>query len=158
MKLTQFLNEEEGKKKEDIHRKIKDFFRKNPNPDDHKVHAFAEKLGMEPDDFEEHIYMLLSDYIKKEKISEQTLNEIFVEEAKDDLEILRLSIIAELDAQNLYERMAKVTRNQKVKETLLDVAYEEKVHAGEFETLLEEIDPDYEDAEEEGEDEVEDMG
>lgn len=85
------------------------------------------------------------------------LNEIFIEEATDDLEIVRLSMIAELDAVNLYERMAKIAKNQNLKKVLLDVANEEKVHAEEFETLLEELDPDYEEAEEEAEEEVEDL-
>jgi rubrerythrin len=40
---------------------------------------------------------------------------------------------------------------------MLDVSQEEKVHAGEFETLMEELDPSYEEAEEEGEKEVKDL-
>ena len=57
---------------------------------------------------------------------------------KEDLdkEILRVGIIAELDAVNLYEQMAVMTENKKIKEILLDIAKEEKTHAGEFQTLL----------------------
>ncbi len=57
---------------------------------------------------------------------------------KDDLdkEILRSAIIAELDAINLYEQMADMTRNGKVRKVLLDIAREEKTHVGEFQTLL----------------------
>ena len=43
--------------------KIIEFFQKNPNPDDHKVHAFAEEQGMDPDDLEEKIYSLLTTLI-----------------------------------------------------------------------------------------------
>lgn len=53
-----------------------------------------------------------------------------------DKEILRASIIAELDAINLYEQMAAVTENDDIKKILLDVAKEEKTHVGEFQTLL----------------------
>ena len=53
-----------------------------------------------------------------------------------DKEILRLGMIAELDAINLYEQLAAKTKNKKIKKVLLDIAKEEKTHAGEFETLL----------------------
>jgi len=51
-------------------------------------------------------------------------------------EILRSAIIAELDAINLYEQMAEMTPNAKIKKVLLDIAKEEKTHVGEFQTLL----------------------
>ena len=43
-----------------------------------------------------------------------------------------LSIIAELDAINLYEQMASLTKSEAIKANLLDVAKEEKTHVGEF--------------------------
>ena len=57
---------------------------------------------------------------------------------KEDLnkEILRASIIAELDAVNLYEQMAALTENVHIKTVLLDIANEEKTHVGEFQALL----------------------
>jgi len=51
-------------------------------------------------------------------------------------EILRLGIIAELDAVSLYEQMAAITSNEDLKKILLDVAKEEKTHVGEFQSLL----------------------
>ena len=53
-----------------------------------------------------------------------------------DREILRVGIIAELDAINLYEQMAAMTDNENLKEILLDIAKEEKTHMGEFQALL----------------------
>jgi rubrerythrin len=53
-----------------------------------------------------------------------------------DNEILRVAIIAELDAVNLYEQMAALTENKKLKTILLDIAKEEKTHVGEFQALL----------------------
>ncbi|HDD69621.1 MAG TPA: rubrerythrin [Candidatus Bathyarchaeota archaeon] len=57
-----------------------------------------------------------------------------------DMEILRASIIAELDAINLYEQFAAATNNKLLKKVLLDIAKEEKTHVGEFQALLLEMD------------------
>jgi len=58
--------------------------------------------------------------------------------SKEDLdkEILRLGIIAELDAINLYEQMASMTDDPLIKDVLMDIAGEEKTHVGEFQALL----------------------
>jgi rubrerythrin len=53
-----------------------------------------------------------------------------------DQEILRAAIIAELDAINLYEQMAALTKDKDIKAVLLDIAKEEKTHVGEFQTML----------------------
>ena len=53
-----------------------------------------------------------------------------------DKEILRAGIIAELDAVSFYEQMADMTDNKDIKKVLLDIAKEEKTHAGEFQALL----------------------
>lgn len=51
-------------------------------------------------------------------------------------EILRIGMIAELDAINLYEQLAAMTDNEDINKVFLDIAGEEKTHMGEFETLL----------------------
>jgi rubrerythrin len=53
-----------------------------------------------------------------------------------DKEILRLGMIAELDAVNLYEQLAANTSNTDIKKVVLDIAREEKTHLGEFQALL----------------------
>jgi len=53
-----------------------------------------------------------------------------------DREILRVGIIAELDAVNLYEQMAAKAQDEGIKKILLDIAKEEKTHVGEFQHLL----------------------
>ena len=53
-----------------------------------------------------------------------------------DKEILRVGIIAELDAVNLYEQMAAIAQDKNIKAILLDIAKEEKTHVGEFQALL----------------------
>lgn len=72
-----------------------------------------------------------------------------------DREILRAAIIAELDAINLYEQMAAMTDDHKIRHILMDVAKEEKTHVGEFQTLLLLIDPEQTEEMEEGRKEVE---
>lgn len=53
-----------------------------------------------------------------------------------DDQIARVGMIAELDAVNLYEQMAAMATDKKLKERLLDIAKEEKTHMGEFQTML----------------------
>jgi len=57
---------------------------------------------------------------------------------KEDLdkEILRVGMIAELDAINLYEQLAAYAQSDNTKKVLLGIAKEEKTHVGEFEALL----------------------
>jgi len=75
---------------------------------------------------------------------------------KEDLdkEILRLGMIAELDAVSLYEQMTAMTENENIKKILLDIAKEEKTHVGEFQTLLLKLDTEQERELEEGKKEV----
>lgn len=56
------------------------------------------------------------------------------------LEALRLSIIAELDAINLYLQLARSIEDEKVRKVFEEVAREEKTHVGEFLTVLKELD------------------
>ncbi|MDR7664738.1 ferritin family protein [Methanosarcina sp. Z-7115] len=71
-----------------------------------------------------------------------------------DKEILRAGIIAELDAINLYEQMANLTKNPDIKTILLDIAKEEKTHIGEFQALLLMFDPQQKQELEEGAEEI----
>ena len=53
-----------------------------------------------------------------------------------DKQILRVGMIAELDAVNLYEQLASVAQDKNIKKILLDITKEEKTHIGEFQALL----------------------
>jgi len=53
-----------------------------------------------------------------------------------DRQALRLGVIAELDAVDLYEQLAAATSDKMLKKVFLDIAREEKTHVGEFMTLL----------------------
>jgi rubrerythrin len=65
--------------------------------------------------------------------------------SKEDLdkEIMRVAIMAEFDAINMYEQMANLTDDEDLKIILLDIAKEEKVHAAMFQTVLMEVDHEY---------------
>jgi rubrerythrin len=54
---------------------------------------------------------------------------------------IRFTIAAEYEAIQLYQQSAESTDNQLAGEVLLDLANEEKEHAGEFLFLLRELDP-----------------
>jgi rubrerythrin len=70
--------------------------------------------------------MLSEKPISMSKVKQKNLNE----------QILRLGMIAELDAVSLYQQMAEMTDDPQIREILLDIAREEKTHVGEFEALL----------------------
>lgn len=80
-----------------------------------------------------------------------------VEKEEIDKEILRLGLIAELDAVNLYKQLASKTDNKKLKEILLDIAKEEKTHIGEFQSLLLELDKEQVEELKKGKEEVEEL-
>lgn len=63
-----------------------------------------------------------------------------IKKENTDKEILRVGIIAELDAVNLYEQLAENTDNKDLKKVLLGIAKEEKTHVGEFQALLLKLD------------------
>lgn len=67
---------------------------------------------------------------------------------------IRYMVAAEYEAIQLYEQLAESTDNTLAQKVLIDIAGEEKVHAGEFLRLLKELQPDEEDFYQQGEQEV----
>ena len=82
-----------------------------------------------------------------EKISKEML----------DSELLRVGMIAELDAVSLYEQLAAATDNEDLKKVFLDIAKEEKTHFGEFQALLLKIDKEQVRELEKGKEEVDEL-
>ncbi len=78
---------------------------------------------------------------------------------KEDLdrEILRVGIIAELDAINLYEQLASMTKDKNIRKVFLDIAREEKTHVGEFQEMLLRLDKEQVQELKEGKKEVEEL-
>ena len=70
---------------------------------------------------------------------------------------IRFMIAAEYEAVQMYQQTAERTDNELAREVLLDIANEEKEHAGEFLRLLRELEPDEEKFYKEGYEEVEEM-
>jgi rubrerythrin len=80
-----------------------------------------------------------------------------VKKEDKDKEIVRVGMIAELDAVNLYEQLAALAEREEIKAVLLDIAKEEKTHMGEFQTLLLRLDKEQVEELEKGREEVEEM-
>ncbi len=76
---------------------------------------------------------------------------------KNDLQVLRLGLMAELDAISLYEQLAEIATDEKIKKVFMEVAKEEKEHVGEFQALLLERDPEQVEEMESGKKEVEEI-
>jgi len=70
---------------------------------------------------------------------------------------IRFAIASEAEAIQLYQQIAKATEDPLVIRVFTDVAREEKVHIGEFQTVLLKLDPEEEDAYKEGEKEVSEL-
>jgi rubrerythrin len=70
---------------------------------------------------------------------------------------IRFMIAAEYEAIQLYQQTAESTDNKLAKDVLLDIADEEKEHAGEFLRLLRELEPEEEKFYKQGYEEVEEM-
>ncbi|MDD2902741.1 MAG: ferritin family protein [Syntrophales bacterium] len=81
------------------------------------------------------------------KLSKENLNQ----------ELLRVAIIAELDAINLYEQLAALTDNADMKAVFLDIAKEEKTHVGEFQTMLLRLDQEQVQEIEHGKEEIKEL-
>ena len=90
-------------------------------------------------------------------LSQIPLNLQKVSKENLDREILRVGMIAELDAVNLYEQLAAMTEDPNIKRILIDIAKEEKTHVGEFQALLLGKDPEQVKELEEGKKEVDEL-
>jgi len=70
---------------------------------------------------------------------------------------IRFMISAEYEAIQLYMQLAESVDNKLAKDVLIDIADEERVHAGEFLKLLHELAPDEQKLYDEGAQEVQEM-
>ncbi|AMV72731.1 ferritin family protein [Desulfuromonas carbonis] len=68
---------------------------------------------------------------------------------------IRFMVSAEYEAIQLYMQLAESTDNTLAQQVLIDIANEERVHAGEFLRLLRELDPEEETFYQQGAQEVE---
>lgn len=80
-----------------------------------------------------------------------------IEEEDLEKQLLRIAIMAEFDAINLYEQLAALAEDEKLKALFYEIAREEKTHVGEFMSLLLEKDEEQLEELEAGEEEVEEL-
>jgi rubrerythrin len=88
-----------------------------------------------------HYKDLLNTSYKLKRIMREAVLKTSVDidtDAPTDEQILRISIASELSAINLYQQLAEVAESDSLKKVLLDITNEEKIHIGEFESLLRE--------------------
>lgn len=150
-----------------IHVEIINFFKNKKDPLDAEIVEFGKSIGLNNIEIYRHIAKILGDIVSKEQYNKvvHELLQINPMELKKlppllkDREMLRLAIIAELDAVTLYEQMAENASDETVKEVFKDVAYEEKVHVEEFTQVMEKVseDDELEKAVKQAEDEVDKM-
>lgn len=77
--------------------------------------------------------------------------------AEELMEALRSSVIAELDAVNMYLQFARACGDERVRRVFEDIAKEEKTHVGEFLALLKSLDAEQASQLEAGEREVKEL-
>ena len=70
---------------------------------------------------------------------------------------VRYMVAAEYEAVQLYMQLAESTESELARTVLVEIADEERVHAGEFLRLLKELAPDEEEFYKEGYEEVEEI-
>ncbi|MFA7169986.1 MAG: ferritin family protein [Candidatus Paceibacterota bacterium] len=80
-----------------------------------------------------------------------------IDEKDLEKQLLRIGLMAELDAINLYEQLAALSKDEIIKQTFKNIAGEEKEHIGELETLLLRHDPEQIKELKEGTTEVEEL-
>jgi hypothetical protein len=98
-KIDNFLNEKE--EKADIKVKIMDFLKKNPNPEDSKVHTFADDNNIEPDKLEANIYSILTSFLSNGRFNESGMSE-------DDIDKKELEMGIKVEAEHTnYPAMAR---------------------------------------------------
>lgn len=67
-KVKQYLNQlQESETPDSIHEKIRQFFLKNPKPEDEQIHSFAETEGIDKHKFEEIVYDMLGSFLGEGK-------------------------------------------------------------------------------------------
>lgn len=100
MKFKKYITEQ----KMDLRDNLMEFFKKNPNPPDEKVHALADTLGIEHDIMEAEIYSILSSFLANGRFNET--GKIEAEFPEDELE---KGIEVEMEHTNCKKMAKRIT-------------------------------------------------
>lgn len=124
-KIDEFLSEAKLAK-EEHRKKIMEFFKKNPNPPDKDVHAFAEELGIDEHKFEEYIYSVMGSffaagYAFKEEFTDKDADpkelkmgiKVEMEHTTDPLIAKRIALDHLSELPDYYTRLAKMEEEGK---------------------------------------------
>ena len=127
--LRNFILENDIPNKEGLKQKLIKFFKDNTDPEDKEVHAYAEKLGIEPDELEDVVYSLIGDFVGAGRAKEKGIIEkdvdpkelamgIKVEMEHTDNKYLakKVSIDHLSEIKNYYSRLKKMEKEAGIKE------------------------------------------
>jgi len=110
-----------------LEEKLIDFFKKNPYPEDTKVHEFAEELKIAPDKLEAAIYNILSSFLSegKSKGKDIKVDEAIIKKGvKVEMEhttslLIAMKIVMDhlVESKDYYEYLEKMEKEmEKAKE------------------------------------------
>ena len=105
--------------------------------------SMYKKSWDELEDRQKQTVLKLARTLKSEDICMEFFDSSSARAVTNDIERLKASIAAELDAASLYNLYAQQTDNELVKQVMLSVQAEEEVHVGEFIKVLKKLQPDF---------------
>ena len=121
--FTKMSTIKEEKEMENIHKAIMDFLKDNPSPDDEKMHALADKMGVDTHKFEAHVYMILGsilgagrakeDGFKEEDADKKELEmgiKVEMEHTTDPIISKRISLDHLSEIPDYYTRLLKMEK------------------------------------------------
>jgi len=126
MKLRKYITEEKDAKSE-----IMAFLKDNPSPKDEKIHSLADKLSIDPHEFEGMIYSILGSFLGNGRAKEKGVTEkdvdanelkmgikVEMEHTDDPIMASRIAIdhLAEID--DYYTRLKKMEGEAGIKESV----------------------------------------
>lgn len=124
--LEQVIIQQDDNGMNDLRNEIIRWFLENPYPEDDKVHAFAESLGVEPDEFESHIYAVLSSILSEGRSKGKDINPdptqlemgIKVEMEHTTMPIISRKIAMDhlIEIPDYYTRLDKMEKEASVEE------------------------------------------
>ena len=105
--------------------------------------SMYKKSWDELEDRQKQTILKLARKLKSEEVCMEFFDSSAARTAVGDVERLKASIAAELDAASLYNLYAQQTDNEIVKQVMLSVQAEEETHMGEFIKVLKKLQPDF---------------
>lgn len=109
-----------------LQKKVIDFIKANPYPEDEKFHTFAESLGMSPHELEDVAYSLLSDVFAQGKGDDEGAEELPPKELKKGLDVEKEHTSNPMIAKEIVEDHELESKDNTYYEKLDDMEKEMK--------------------------------